>query len=683
MALVPLPPHSHQPKSPLPLPVSTLSPHTQPQASSSCTTRNWLLPVQNAPATSSHSCTQSVPVSFCNLSKLPRLSQDSLTAPCLPIGAHLIAPPRSVLPLSENLATPVPSEAHIAASTPPASLNHLLLFVLPFQLLSEMGSYAKVEQSAPNCLPTMGEGDVDLTLLWDWFVKCENFLHHNNVSGLDMMKTVAFSMGGVRTIRWLAAKGLILSDMDWDIYKNQMCSLFLACDWKHTTHMDILRMCQPSSKPFMDFTLKVMGKNNLLAGMDSFMNNEYMRETLEAAMEQELSRECNHENTPQIVDFQEWLNMVKRLDKHRCSCLKKLAYEITKMLIRQSSSTCLPFQHPNTGSTASPSAITTHALTPIPRLLQTECDLLSANSGCYKCRCFWANHISACCTALPLDGATYKTLTVANVPPHPSSFSARGNLSCQAITAVLANNSQQSAEKLASTSRIENVDNNSDLNVAAILPNITSCMVDTTTPDFSDDKYAPFVASNIFWSCHLMTGSSLPTQNPPLISVNVNNLIDDGSSVVLIKQELVQWLGLWTFTVSSPFTCNSAFSTSSQQHSLKTFIKIHPCSLDGRFSSIPLHAFIAPSLVTDLILGLLFLQLNKLVLDHGLQSCTSKLDNGLLYDLLQPSSLITPSPLPKWRLSHVKASKIRAAQRLALSKVKDVIMGLEMALKLE
>lgn len=131
-----------------------------------------------------------------------------------------------------------------------------------------------------------------------------------------MVKSIAYRMSGVRAIHWLAAKGPILGDMDWDTYKLQMCFLFLPCDWEHTTRMDILRLCQPSSNPFIDFVFKVMGKNNLLAGTDSFMNNNYMRETLEAAMEQELSRECNRENTPQIMDFQTWLDAVKHIDKH-------------------------------------------------------------------------------------------------------------------------------------------------------------------------------------------------------------------------------------------------------------------------------------------------------------------------------------------------------------------------------
>lgn len=53
----------------------------------------------------------------------------------------------------------------------------------------------------------MGEGDVDAGILWDWFVKSENFLQHKGTPAADMVKTVAYGMTSVHVIRWLAANG--------------------------------------------------------------------------------------------------------------------------------------------------------------------------------------------------------------------------------------------------------------------------------------------------------------------------------------------------------------------------------------------------------------------------------------------------------------------------------------------
>ncbi|KAF9502274.1 hypothetical protein BDN71DRAFT_1425974 [Pleurotus eryngii] len=194
-----------------------------------------------------------------------------------------------------------------------------------------MGIKATIAQAAPNRPPTLSEGDLDPAILWEWFIKCETYLRHKGTSNADMVKTIAYGMVGVRAIRWLAAKGPALASMGWEEYKSQMRALFLASDWEHVTRMDILRFRQATSKPFIDFALELMGRNNLLAGTDSFMDDDFMRETIEAGMEQELSRECNRENTNQIKDFQRWLDEVKRIDECRCARLEELAREFAKL----------------------------------------------------------------------------------------------------------------------------------------------------------------------------------------------------------------------------------------------------------------------------------------------------------------------------------------------------------------
>lgn len=583
---------------------------------------------------------------------------------------HIGTPPdtptlHNTIPLS-----PTPTHTHVA------DLQQLLTFSAPFQELHTMGIKAVISQSAPNRPPTMAEGDVDPSTLWDWFIKCETFLRHKGTADADMVKTVAYGMTGVRAIRWLAAKGPVLPAMDWEEYKLQMRSLFLPSDWEHTTRMDILRFRQPVSKAFMDFALELMGKNNLLAGTDSFMNDEFMRETIEAGMEQELSRECNREGTNQIEEFQRWLDEVKRLDERRRARLDEVAREFAKLSVRQTSTTRLPSQRSTLPANTSR---TTASSTPMPKLLDSERELLNANGGCYKCRRFWAGHIAPRCTAPPLDGASYKTLTASDVPPRPASFSARGGSSRSAVAALLAQGDQNSTQT--STSGLcdlpEETEQKVTNTVSAVLPNVASCVVDTGSPDFSDDEYAPFVCSNIFWSCSL---------SPSHLGVDTSAtrcLIDDGSSVVLIKQDLVERLKLRTFTASTPFACSSAFSGSSTHHSLSTFVKIRPRSVDGVFSSVPLRAFVAPSLVTDVILGLPFLQSNRLVLDHGCNTCTVKLDNDHSYDLLNPSAPSTPKPTPRWKSTFTRASEVRAARRRARPLVANVLLGEEMARKLE
>ncbi|KAF4583732.1 hypothetical protein EYR40_002223 [Pleurotus pulmonarius] len=267
-----------------------------------------------------------------------------------------------------------------------------------------MGVRAKIEQSNPTKPPMMGEGDVDASLLWDWFNKSEIFFRHKPSISVDArVETIAWGMSGIHAVRWLSANSTNLSSMDWDTYKEHMRNLFLPSDWEHTTRMDVLRV-QQGSRAFADFSLDMMARNNLLAGTDSFLNDEFLRDTLEANMDHELARECNRENANSVASFKDWLAEVKRIDERRRARLEEINQAFARLNVRSSNAsrpttaTKTPFAPKNT-------AVSTPAFVPIPKLLSEERTLLSENGGCFKCRKFWAGHLGARCTAPPIDGS--------------------------------------------------------------------------------------------------------------------------------------------------------------------------------------------------------------------------------------------------------------------------------------
>ncbi|KAF9488186.1 hypothetical protein BDN71DRAFT_1403636 [Pleurotus eryngii] len=96
-----------------------------------------------------------------------------------------------------------------------------------------MGIKATITQATPNRPPTLSKGDIDPVILWEWFIKCETYLRHKGTMDADMVKMIAYGIVSVRAIHWPATKGSVLASMDWDEYKSQMCTLFLASDWEH------------------------------------------------------------------------------------------------------------------------------------------------------------------------------------------------------------------------------------------------------------------------------------------------------------------------------------------------------------------------------------------------------------------------------------------------------------------
>jgi len=68
---------------------------------------------------------------------------------------------------------------------------------------------------------------------------------------------------------------------------------------------------------------------------------------------------------------------------------------------------------------------------------------------------------------------------------------------------------------------------------------------------------------------------------------------------------------------------------------LTDWVKLRLFDRNNLWSSCTVHAVVAPGLCTDIILGLLFLRINKIVSDHDASTCIAK-ESG--YDLLNPPS---------------------------------------------
>ncbi|KAF9499553.1 hypothetical protein BDN71DRAFT_1502895 [Pleurotus eryngii] len=170
-------------------------------------------------------------------------------------------------------------------------------------------------------------------MLWEWFNKSEQFFCHKSIAGSGHVEAVAWGMSGVHAVQWLLANSLSLAIMDWDVYQAHMCVLFLPSDWEHTTRMNVLQL-QQGSRVFINFSLELMAKNNLLVGIDSFFNDKLVHNTLEANMERELAQELNHENTNTVLTFWNWLDEVKHINERCRLCPKEIEDTIACISLR-------------------------------------------------------------------------------------------------------------------------------------------------------------------------------------------------------------------------------------------------------------------------------------------------------------------------------------------------------------
>ena len=125
----------------------------------------------------------------------------------------------------------------------------------------------------------------------------------------------------------------------------------------------------------------------------------------------------------------------------------------------------------------------------------------------------------------------------------------------------------------------------------------------------------------------------------------MKSLIDNGSHLVLIPELLVNALGLKHCHLNNPIPVSIVIPTSNKpkEMSLHEYVLLQPVSLDGSWTSKFICAVITDSFCVPLLLGLLFLAMNRLITDHEKCSCIDK-KNG--YDLLYTDNIQNENNCP-------------------------------------
>ena len=211
----------------------------------------------------------------------------------------------------------------------------------------------------------------------------------------------------------------------------------------------------------------------------------------------------------------------------------------------------------------------------LPLLTDKERKLLHENKGCFKCRLPFQMHQTYNCPNGFPDVAMYKTITAETV----RRLMKKPVLTTKAKASVAAID----CEEL----------------VTVVMP--SAALGDGSDSD--EECVFPFSHPQFLWKCHV---------NGPLVDLplEVDTLIDNGSSLVLIDKGVVTRLGLRTRELHKPVFVGTAFSSSSvpQKATVSCYINLSLSSIDARFHSRTVRAIIAPSLCKPIILGVPFLE---------------------------------------------------------------------------
>ncbi|KAL0563219.1 hypothetical protein V5O48_018855, partial [Marasmius crinis-equi] len=118
----------------------------------------------------------------------------------------------------------------------------------------------------------------------------------------------------------------------------------------------------------------------------------------------------------------------------------------------------------------------------------------------------------------------------------------------------------------------------------------------------------PLSVDPVYWNCKVPNKSTAP-----FLHRKVTAMIDSGSSVVLIRESIVDACGLPTLPLQEPIALDNAFSDSSSHSPSSSPLLLDRCvelrleDYPGFWTSKPVYAIVSPSLVSDVILGMPFI----------------------------------------------------------------------------
>jgi hypothetical protein len=198
--------------------------------------------------------------------------------------------------------------------------------------------------------------------------------------------------------------------------------------------------------------------------------------------------------------------------------------------------------------------------TALPKLLDTERQLLFDNEGCLKCRRVFVSHRSADCPNDFPNAANYKVLTqafvdlikqrvkkpIASITQPSDNAATTSTVNALPVAVVMGSSSAPVAYMPANTSNVIGSGEDSDSSVSpppavAAVPRSTS----VSAPLALKDDVAPLTVPHMFWRCS--TGGA-----PDSFPHTFDALIDHGSHIVLINEDLVLKLCLKRQTLREP-----------------------------------------------------------------------------------------------------------------------------------
>jgi hypothetical protein len=527
---------------------------------------------------------------------------------------------------------------------------------------------ASVVHDSASRPPTLLAGDITPEVMRSFELACLGYFDNKDVEDNKQVRKILSCIQDPRIIDWIGTERDRLLTLSFAQFMAEFRARYLDKHWEELTRRELLGMSQ-NNDTFWNFAIRAQAKNSLLKNTASYLDDANLRHQLEAGMNERLAKKCISEKVNTIVDLREWMMEVKNLDDSLTEDRRE--WEAISRANRDAGRKANVFGEPSrrlnaNSNSGNASSINTNARTAgLPKLTEGERKLLSDNDGCFKCRSFFAGHRSNNCKNDFPPAVNYKTLTQADVE---RAKRGRGGGTGKHV-AVVAGATENMSDNESGGDHVHPV--------AAVLgsrpyaygaPNSSTVIgegeVDSDEEDVSDrsrvfvavvgdahhNREHDNVSSHLFWRC----AAHGPANTVP---ISFDALIDSGSHTVLIREDYVARLGLERHKLRKPETVELAMSKNGEKFriELTEYVKLQLFDPSCVWRARTVRAIVASGLCAPVILGLPFLERNKIVIDHEQRTAINK-DSG--FDLIHPGGPRQPQPvLQSWSARRLQTKR--------------------------
>ena len=476
---------------------------------------------------------------------------------------------------------------------------------------------------------------------------------------------------------------------------------FMPTEWETDVHVKLNTLSQTENQTFCNYSTSVRNVNSLLHGMDSFLNDVKLCTCIEVGMDLTLAR-CTHacdKKLHLITQFQPWLNALKELDTDIQAEHAEHHAELEAMMKSMQQKSCDdctlsdPSHKYNTSFTPSKSVPPSNAPSHLgskdypPKLTPKEGSFLVNNHGCTKCCKLYVFHMKFECPNNFPKGTRYKAVTQASVDTMQCAHEAKTKKMINTVAPASSNTTMGPSSHLVAavmgyslnpvgypvnylSAVLSNNEDEDELDssevcgqLAAIIKDISDATLDSLNLLKADSEFvAPMKVPHMFWCASTSPPDSLPVQ--------FDCLLDIGSHLVIIHEQLVKDLNLHCHKLQKPIISELTIQPNGPKVlEFHNFIKLKQYDYSGAYIAKTVCTIIYPTLCAPVLLGLPFLKHDSIIIDVD---CRTAIDKKKIFDLLHPSPPPTKKSIkPKLKFNFKAHKSVLALCSALLTEMKS------------